>query len=366
MSYKNALAGLDHGGGKAVILGDPRTDKTEALLEAYGRVVESLGGRYVHRLRRRAPTSPTWTSSPGPAGYVTGRSDEQRRQRRLVGAHRARRLLRHAGLRPAPLGLRRPDRTPGRGLRGRQGRAPTGRPTSAEAGASVVVYDVRRRGRRPPCSPAHPDVEVAASEAELTHSRRHRHLLPQRPGRRAERRDRRRPDRRRRLRRRQQPAGAPRRRAAAGRPGDHLRPRLPGQCRRRHPGRRRAERLRRSTGPATRALGIYRHTLDVLALPPPRGSPRPRPPTGWPRRSDGRGPTGHRLIPRGVLAPDRTRSRCAWLHAAADGSSTLEGSAVAPGAPSDRHAYWGRCPNEGVSPWVAGGPRPSRPRSPGS
>ncbi|WP_425472964.1 Glu/Leu/Phe/Val family dehydrogenase [Vallicoccus soli] len=47
MSYKNALAGLDHGGGKAVIIGDPRRDKTEALLRAYGRFVQSLGGRYV-------------------------------------------------------------------------------------------------------------------------------------------------------------------------------------------------------------------------------------------------------------------------------------------------------------------------------
>ena len=47
MSYKNALAGLDHGGGKAVIVGDPRTDKSEALLRAYGRFVQSLGGRYV-------------------------------------------------------------------------------------------------------------------------------------------------------------------------------------------------------------------------------------------------------------------------------------------------------------------------------
>ena len=47
MSYKNALAGLDLGGGKAVILGDPNRDKTEALLRAYGRFVQSLGGRYV-------------------------------------------------------------------------------------------------------------------------------------------------------------------------------------------------------------------------------------------------------------------------------------------------------------------------------
>src|SRR3954454_23380621 len=47
MAYKNALAGLHHGGGKAVIIGDPRQDKSEPLLRAYGRFVASLGGRYV-------------------------------------------------------------------------------------------------------------------------------------------------------------------------------------------------------------------------------------------------------------------------------------------------------------------------------
>jgi valine dehydrogenase (NAD+) len=46
MAYKNAVAGLAHGGGKAVIIGDPATDKTEAKLRAYGRFVASLGGRY--------------------------------------------------------------------------------------------------------------------------------------------------------------------------------------------------------------------------------------------------------------------------------------------------------------------------------
>jgi leucine dehydrogenase len=46
MSYKNAMAGLDLGGGKAVILGRPSTPKTPALFEALGRAVESLGGQY--------------------------------------------------------------------------------------------------------------------------------------------------------------------------------------------------------------------------------------------------------------------------------------------------------------------------------
>ena len=46
MAYKNALAGLDLGGGKAVIWGDPDQLKSEALLRAYGRFVQSLNGRY--------------------------------------------------------------------------------------------------------------------------------------------------------------------------------------------------------------------------------------------------------------------------------------------------------------------------------
>lgn len=47
MSYKNAVAGLDFGGGKAVIVGDPAMVKSEGLLRAYGRTIASLGGRYI-------------------------------------------------------------------------------------------------------------------------------------------------------------------------------------------------------------------------------------------------------------------------------------------------------------------------------
>ena len=47
MTYKAAAAGLDLGGGKAVIFGDPARDKHEALLRAYGRYVDALGGRYL-------------------------------------------------------------------------------------------------------------------------------------------------------------------------------------------------------------------------------------------------------------------------------------------------------------------------------
>ncbi len=47
MTLKNAVAGLDLGGGKAVIIGDPRQIKTERLLRAYGRIIDSLGGLFV-------------------------------------------------------------------------------------------------------------------------------------------------------------------------------------------------------------------------------------------------------------------------------------------------------------------------------
>ncbi len=47
MTYKNAAAGLNLGGGKAVIIGDPRKDKNEAMFRAFGRFVQGLNGRYI-------------------------------------------------------------------------------------------------------------------------------------------------------------------------------------------------------------------------------------------------------------------------------------------------------------------------------
>lgn len=47
MTYKHAAAGLDQGGGKAVIWGDPRRIRTEGLIRAYGRFVHGLAGRYL-------------------------------------------------------------------------------------------------------------------------------------------------------------------------------------------------------------------------------------------------------------------------------------------------------------------------------
>jgi len=47
MTYKAAASGLNLGGGKSVIIGDPRTGKSEALFRSFGRYIETLGGRYI-------------------------------------------------------------------------------------------------------------------------------------------------------------------------------------------------------------------------------------------------------------------------------------------------------------------------------
>lgn len=47
MTYKSAAAGLPLGGGKAVIIGDPKRDKSEALFRAYGKFIQSLNGKYI-------------------------------------------------------------------------------------------------------------------------------------------------------------------------------------------------------------------------------------------------------------------------------------------------------------------------------
>ena len=103
MAYKNALAGLDHGGGKAVIIGDPATDKSPELLRAYGRFVQGLGGRYI-----TACDVGTYVEDMDVVAeecdHVTGRSVGERRRRRLQRAHGVRRVPGDARRRSAPAG----------------------------------------------------------------------------------------------------------------------------------------------------------------------------------------------------------------------------------------------------------------------
>ena len=107
MAYKNALAGLDHGGGKAVIIGDPAQHKSEALLRAYGRFVESLGGRYI-----TACDVGTYSEDMDiiarESRHVTGRTVPNGGAGDSSVLDRVRRVPGHAGRGRAHLGRRQP------------------------------------------------------------------------------------------------------------------------------------------------------------------------------------------------------------------------------------------------------------------
>ncbi|MGO9219674.1 MAG: Glu/Leu/Phe/Val family dehydrogenase [Streptosporangiaceae bacterium] len=164
MAYKNALAGLDHGGGKAVIIGDPATDKSEALLRAYGRFIESLGGRYI-----TACDIGTYSEDMDviarESGHVTGRTVPN------GGAGDSSVLTAFGvfqGMRAAAEHRWGSPRLEGR-LVGVEGVGKVGRrlvTLLAEAGASAVVCDVDP-GAVSRVVAAHPGVRVAASRAEL-------------------------------------------------------------------------------------------------------------------------------------------------------------------------------------------------------
>ena len=164
MAYKNALAGLELGGGKAVIIGDPRTDKSEALLRAYGRTVSSLSGRYI-----TACDVGTFVEDMDIVAqecqWVTGRSPEQ------GGAGDSSVLTAYGvfqGMRASAQWLWGADGLEGRHV-GIAGVGKVGRHLTAhllDAGAVVTVADIDpvavERLRT-----THPQVRVARSVGEL-------------------------------------------------------------------------------------------------------------------------------------------------------------------------------------------------------
>ncbi|GGK86798.1 valine dehydrogenase [Planomonospora parontospora subsp. parontospora] len=165
MAYKNALAGLDLGGGKAVIIGDPETDKNEAMLRAYGRFVQSLGGRYL-----TACDVGTYSEDMDliarETSYVTGRTLAQ------GGAGDSSILTAFGvfqGMRAASEHVFGTSSLRGRRV-GVEGVGKVGHRLVdhlVEDGAEVVVCDVSERAvelvRR-----RHPQVEVVADQAALT------------------------------------------------------------------------------------------------------------------------------------------------------------------------------------------------------
>jgi valine dehydrogenase (NAD+) len=164
MTYKNAVAGLDHGGGKAVIIGDPTRDKTPELLLAYGRFVESLGGRYVTACDVGTYV-PDMDVIARTCSTVTGRSES------LGGAGDSSVLTAlgvYQGMRAAAK-----HRWGTASLAGRRvGVAGVGKVGSLlvghllAEGADVVVTDVSRQALER-VRTSHPDVSVAASTDDL-------------------------------------------------------------------------------------------------------------------------------------------------------------------------------------------------------
>jgi valine dehydrogenase (NAD+) len=164
MAYKNALAGLDHGGGKAVIIGDPATHKSEALLRAYGRFIESLAGRYI-----TACDIGTYSEDMDiiarESGHVTGRTVPN------GGAGDSSVLTAFGvfqGMRAAAEHRWGRPSLEGR-LVGVEGVGKVGRrlvSLLAEAGASAVICDVDPAAVSRVVA-AHPGVQVAAARTEL-------------------------------------------------------------------------------------------------------------------------------------------------------------------------------------------------------
>jgi valine dehydrogenase (NAD+) len=164
MSYKNALAGLPLGGGKAVIIGDPHRDKSPALLEAYGKVVDSLGGRYI-----TACDVGTYVEDmdviAGVTRYVTGRSE-------AAGGSGDSSVLTAlgvlSGMRACAQHVWGSDDLAGRRI-GISGVGKVGHRLVRhlrDAGASVVVFDVDPDAVRRVVE-ADPAVQVADSERDL-------------------------------------------------------------------------------------------------------------------------------------------------------------------------------------------------------
>ncbi|WP_432975910.1 Glu/Leu/Phe/Val dehydrogenase dimerization domain-containing protein [Dactylosporangium sp. CA-233914] len=167
MAYKAALAGLDLGGGKAVIIGDPSRDKSEALLRAYGRFVETLGGRY-YTACDVGTYSPDMDVVSRETAYATGRTEEN-------GGSGDSSILTAVGvfhgMRATAQHVWGNDSLEGRKV-GIVGVGKVGKHLTKlllEAGAFVVVTDVSSKALAS-LTTLHPTAQVVSSEQELVRS----------------------------------------------------------------------------------------------------------------------------------------------------------------------------------------------------
>ena len=187
MTYKNALAGLDLGGGKAVIIGDPATHEDRGPAAGL-RPVRAVAERsLLHRLRRRhflrghGPHRPRVRLRHRP-------HRRPRRCRRLVGAHGVRRVPGHARLGRGDLGRAHAGRARRRDRRRRQGRPAPG-PAPHRGRRRGRGHRRERRGRAAGArgAPGHAGRPLDRGPARGAAGR----LLAERPRRRADRRRRR-------------------------------------------------------------------------------------------------------------------------------------------------------------------------------
>lgn len=164
MSYKNAMAGIGHGGGKAVIIGDPDYLKSDELLRAYGRFVASLGGRYITACDVGTYVADMdvvarecqWTTGRSPENGGAGDSSVLT----AFGVYQGMRAsAQHLWDSPALRG-----RKVGIAGVGKVGRHLVGH--LLEEGAEVVITDVRAESVRQ-ITEQHPEVRVAAHTSEL-------------------------------------------------------------------------------------------------------------------------------------------------------------------------------------------------------
>ncbi len=164
MAYKAALAGLDLGGGKAVLIGDPKKIKTEALLRAYGRMVQSLGGRY-YTACDVGTFSPDMDIIARECDFVTGRTVEHggagdSSVLTSFGVFQGMRAAaQHAWGSPSLTG-----RTVGVAGVGKVGRHLVG--YLIEDGAEVIVTDVDRDAVTA-LQAIHPDIKISADTNSL-------------------------------------------------------------------------------------------------------------------------------------------------------------------------------------------------------
>ena len=269
MTYKNSLAGLDLGGGKAVIIGDPATMKTEALLRAYGRFVQSLDGRYLTACDV-GTYSVDMDVIARECDFVTGRTVAH------GGAGDSSVLTAYGvfqGMRASAEAVWGEPTLAGRTV-GIAGVGKVGRHLVrhlTEDGASVVVTDVcaaavdRIREEYPGVRSVASTEALVAEPMDVYSPNALGGALTDEVVETLTARDR--------LRRRQQPARAPGRREAARGARHPLRPRLLRELRRRHPGGRRAATGFSFERAEQRASGIFETTRRVFETAKSDGVP---------------------------------------------------------------------------------------------